>query len=134
MSFFSSLQEYVSSSVAGLSLSPKRFSLGRADTETAPTQQHQSSITDTSPNAGSRSSSTDGGTHGFPKVVPTPGTTALVQNRRRTLECLLPSTTQRRPGSFRQQRQPKMYTDKTQHTFCCRRLSWPDMDHQVISG
>ncbi|KAG8239032.1 hypothetical protein J437_LFUL017880 [Ladona fulva] len=31
MSFFSSLQQYVSSGVASLSLSPKRFSLGRED-------------------------------------------------------------------------------------------------------
>ncbi|KRT84014.1 hypothetical protein AMK59_670, partial [Oryctes borbonicus] len=116
MSFFSSLQEYVSNSVAGLSLSPKRFSLGRTETtENAPSP------------AGIRSCSGDSNTPGFPKVLPAPGASALVQNRRRTLECLVPAPPVRRPGSFRQ-RTPKATPEKPNYSFCCRRPSWPEID------
>ncbi|KAJ3662844.1 hypothetical protein Zmor_007168 [Zophobas morio] len=123
MSFFNSLQEYVSNSVAGLSLSPKRFSLSRTDT---------AETTNTGIPTGSRSNSGDSNTPGFPKVLPAPGASALVQRRRSTLECLVPAPPVRRPGSFRQ-RSPKATPDK-RPSFCSRRLSWPDIDHQVRSG
>ncbi|GJQ84190.1 hypothetical protein Trydic_g2864 [Trypoxylus dichotomus] len=124
MSFFSSLQEYVSNSVAGLSLSPKRFSLSRTETtDTVPTP---------SP-GGIRSCSGDSNTPGFPKVLPAPGASALVQNRRRTLECLVPTPPVRRPGSFRQ-RTPKATPERPNYSFCCRRPSWPEIDHNVHSG
>ncbi|XP_076272507.1 BAI1 associated protein 3 [Rhynchophorus ferrugineus] len=122
MSFFNSLSEYVSNSVAGLSLSPKRFSLSRTDTS--------ESSTGVSP--GSRSNSGDSNTPGFPKVVPAPGASALVQRRRSTLETLVPAPPVRRPGSFRV-RSPKTATERPS-SFCCRRLSWPEIDHQVRSG
>ncbi|KAJ8969339.1 hypothetical protein NQ317_007793 [Molorchus minor] len=99
-----------------------RFSLGRTDTaETA-----------ASVPAASRSNSGDSNTPGFPKVVPAPGTSALVQRRRSTLECLVPAPPVRRPGSFRQ-RSPRA-TPERPPTFCCRRPSWPEVDHQVRSG
>jgi hypothetical protein len=41
MSFFSSLQQYVSSGVAGLGLSPRRFSLSRQDSADHQQQQQQ---------------------------------------------------------------------------------------------
>ncbi|KAF5278098.1 hypothetical protein FQR65_LT03614 [Abscondita terminalis] len=97
------------------------FSLTRQDTET------------TTP-PGVRSASTDSNAPGFPKVVPAPGASALVQNRRRTLECLTPAPMTRRPGSFRQPRSPKAAPERQPHSFCCRRLSWPEIDHQVHSG
>ncbi|XP_025835570.1 BAI1-associated protein 3 [Agrilus planipennis] len=126
MSFLSSLQEYVTNSVAGLTLNPKRFSLNKADS---------TSSTESRTGPGSRSSSGDGGvTPGFPKVLPAPGASPLVQNRRRsTLEALTPTPPIRRPGSFRQPRSPRATPEKPP-SFCCRRLSWPDIDHQVQSG
>ncbi|KAF5301952.1 hypothetical protein FQA39_LY10522 [Lamprigera yunnana] len=99
----------------------KGFSLTRQDTET------------TTP-PGARSASTDSNAPGFPKVLPAPGASALVQNRRRTLECLTPAPLTRRPGSFRQPRSPKATPERQPHSFCCRRLSWPEIDHQVQSG
>lgn len=140
MSFFNSLSEYVSNSVAGLSLSPKRyaslaveahrgrncfsfrFSLSRTDTS--------ESSAGVSP--GSRSNSGDSNTPGFPKVVPAPGASALVQRRRSTLEALVPNPPVRRPGSFRV-RSPKTPQERPSN-FCCRRQSWPEIDHQVRSG
>lgn len=98
-----------------------RFSLGRSDTNESSTPP------------GGRSASGDSNTPGFPKVLPAPGASALVQNRRRTLECLVPAPPVRRPGSFRQ-RTPKVPSERPSHSFCCRRLSWPDIDHQVHSG
>ncbi|XP_017779059.1 PREDICTED: BAI1-associated protein 3 isoform X2 [Nicrophorus vespilloides] len=117
MSFFSSLQEYVSNSVAGLSLSPKR-----QEPDTGATTP--SSV---------RSASGDSNTPGFPKVLPAPGASALVQNRRRTLECLAPAPPIRRAGSFRQ-RTPKTTPDRSTQSFCCRRQSWPEVDQQINSG
>ncbi|KAL1518076.1 hypothetical protein ABEB36_001756 [Hypothenemus hampei] len=122
MSFFNSLSEYVSNSVAGLSLSPKRFSLSRTDT----------SESSTGVSLGSRSNSGDSNTPGFPKVLPAPGAIALVQRRRSTLETLVPTPPVRRPGSFRV-RSPKT-TQERSTNFCCRRQSWPEIDHQVRSG
>ncbi|CAG9770591.1 unnamed protein product [Ceutorhynchus assimilis] len=122
MSFFNSLSEYVTNSVAGLSLSPKRFSLSRTDT----------SESSSGPSPCSRSNSGDSNTPGFPKVLPAPGATALVQRRRSTLEALVPTPPVRRPGSFRV-RSPKT-TPERPSNFCCRRQSWPEVDHQVRSG
>ncbi|CAG9835482.1 unnamed protein product [Diabrotica balteata] len=123
MSFLNSLQEYVSNSVAGLTLkSPKRFSLSR--TETAAEAAAVPS--------GSRSNSADGNAPGFPKVIPTPGAVALVQRRKSNLECPIPVSPSRRPGSFRQ-KSPRATPDK-QITFCCRRTSWPEVDVNVKSG
>lgn len=98
-----------------------RFSLSRTDTTETPTAP------------GVRSASGDSNTPGFPKVVPAPGTSVLVQNRRRTLECLVPAPPVRRPGSFRQRPQ-KMTPERPTQSFCCRRLSWPEIDHQIHSG
>lgn len=39
MSFFNSLQQYVTSGVAGLGLSPRRFSLSRQESGEQPPQQ-----------------------------------------------------------------------------------------------
>lgn len=112
MSFFNSLQQYVTSSVANLSLSPKRFSLSKEPGATPP------EVTEESGGSGGRSASIPG----FPKVVPAPGT--LTPPRRRTIEG------PRRVGSFRQPshhaRQPL--------AFCRRRLSWPEVDQQATSG
>ncbi|XP_057657644.1 BAI1-associated protein 3 isoform X1 [Diorhabda carinulata] len=120
MSFLNTLQEYVSNSVAGLTLkSPKRFSLTRTDTS------------EPSISSSSRSNSGDSNTPGFPKVIPTPGAVAPIQRRRSTLECPIPNPP-RRPGSFRQ-KSPRA-TPERQFNFCCRRQSWPEIDHQVSSG
>ncbi|CAH1112491.1 unnamed protein product [Psylliodes chrysocephalus] len=122
MSFLNTLQEYVSNSVAGLSLkSPKRFSLTRTDTS-------EPALAPSS----SRSNSGDSNTPGFPKVIPTPGAVAPIQRRRSTLECPVPAPPNRRPGSFRQ-KSPRA-TPERQSSFCCRRQSWPEIDHQVCSG
>ncbi|CAG9822327.1 unnamed protein product [Phaedon cochleariae] len=121
MSFLNSLSEYVTNSVAGLNLSPKRFSLTRTET-TDPAH---------SP-APSRSNSGDTNTPGFPKVVPSPGAVAPAQRRRSTLECPAPPAPGRRPGSFRQR--ATRATPERPPTFCCRRQSWPEIDHQVCSG
>lgn len=80
----------------------------------------------------SRSNSGDSNTPGFPKVLPAPGATALVQRRRSTLEALVPQLPGRRPGSFRV-RSPKTPQERKLN-FCCRRQSWPEIDHQVRSG
>lgn len=107
-----------------------RFSLGRSDNTEAPLVTASSSD-----GPEGRSSSTDGSIHGFPKVLPAPGAGSFVQNRRRsTLECPSPCAPQRRAGSFRQPKQPKTPTERPPGGFCCRRVSWPDVDHQVISG
>ncbi|XP_044760714.1 BAI1-associated protein 3 [Coccinella septempunctata] len=125
MSFLNSLSEIVSNSVAGLSLSPKRFSLSRADTS----ESGSAGLT-----PGSRSNSGDSNTPGFPKVLPTPGASALVQRRKSTLECLVPAPPVRRPGSFRQRSPKTTPVERRPSTFCTRRLSWPEIDHQVRSG
>ncbi|KAL2736409.1 BAI1-associated protein 3 isoform X1 [Vespula maculifrons] len=92
MSFFNSLQQYVSDSVASFSLSPKRFSFSREDS---------ASTTGRSGSSGSivndNSSAHQSTPHGFPKVVPPPGTTvssssqARSLSRRRTFDCTVPS-------------------------------------------
>ncbi|XP_063228828.1 BAI1-associated protein 3 [Bacillus rossius redtenbacheri] len=127
MSFFNSLQQYVSSGVASLSLAPKRFSLGRE--AAAP----EAAAAAAAAGAAARSSSAG---HvpphsGFPKVVPPPGTVTPphgrhLSARRLTVDGPPPA----RAGSFRKPppgggRQPLMF---------CRRLSWPEVDQQATSG
>lgn len=123
MSFFNSLQQYVSSGVASLTLSPKRFSLSREGSTSADAPP-ESACGPPSP------------AHGYPKVVPLPGATSPIPRvRRRTLECppggtgLGIPTTPRRVGSFRHQRPAR-----TPLMFCRRRQSWPEFDQQATSG
>lgn len=100
-----------------------RFSLTRTDT----------SDVSTTSTCGSRSNSGDSNTPGFPKVLPAPGASALVQRRKSTLEVLTaPVPPIRRHGSFRQ-KSPRV-TPERPPTFCCRRQSWPEIDQQVHSG
>ncbi|PNF35631.1 hypothetical protein B7P43_G01177 [Cryptotermes secundus] len=124
MSFFNSLQQYVTSSVANLNLSPKRFSL-------------------------SRDSSGEGMVP--PPGTVTPPHSRSLSTRRRTLECppppglVLPPGTSppRRLGSFRktsQQQQQQATTpvsaamSRQPLMFCRRRQSWPEIDQQATSG
>ncbi|KAI4497086.1 hypothetical protein M0802_007832 [Mischocyttarus mexicanus] len=92
MSFFNSLQQYVSDSVASFSLSPKRFSFSREDSA-GTTGRSGSSGSIVNDNSSTHQSTP----HGFPKVVPPPGTTlssssqARSLSRRRTLDCTVPS-------------------------------------------
>ncbi|XP_055685736.1 BAI1-associated protein 3 [Lutzomyia longipalpis] len=125
MSFFSSLQQYVTSGVAGLGLSPRRFSMSRQESTEVPQDKGNNSHV-----------------HGFPKVVPQPGaatpppqtTTGQSSSRRqsRNLECLVPPRT----GSFRQRNSPVHTTppDRPPLAFCRRRLSWPEIDSRSTSG
>ncbi|XP_025268949.1 BAI1-associated protein 3 isoform X1 [Camponotus floridanus] len=149
MSFFNSLQEIVTNSVASLSLSPKRFSFSREDSK------GDSSGTGRSSSTGSVTSTTNTSTtaaqqatpHGFPKVVPPPGTvtshTRSLSTRRRTLECTSSpgltvhpatgsgATSPRRVGSFRRSGGS---SDRPPLMFCRRRPSWPEVDIQATSG
>ncbi|GAB0094621.1 hypothetical protein DMENIID0001_099430 [Sergentomyia squamirostris] len=125
MSFFSSLQQYVTSGVAGLGLSPRRFSMSRQESTEVPQDKGNNSHV-----------------HGFPKVVPQPGaatpppqtTGGQSSSRRqsRNLECLAPPRT----GSFRQRNSPVHTTppDRPPLAFCRRRLSWPEIDSRSTSG
>ncbi|XP_069688099.1 BAI1-associated protein 3 isoform X2 [Periplaneta americana] len=176
MSFFNSLQQYVTSSVANLSLSPKRFSLSRDSSAEGSTDGTGSHPPLTPGATGSCSSVTSGRSasagnvvvspahsgpsmlHGFPKVVPPPGTVTpphgrSLSARRRTLECppppglVLPpgAGPPRRLGSFRksnqQQQQQQQATTpgsaglgRQPLMFCRRRQSWPEVDQQATSG
>ncbi|XP_047112033.1 wiskott-Aldrich syndrome protein family member 2-like [Schistocerca piceifrons] len=145
MSFFNSLQQYVTSSVANLSLSPKRFTRGGSGSSTEGEQAPAAA-----PPPSPRSSSAGNVQHGFPKVVPPPGT---VSSRRRTLECasalqvgaagaaaavpgalgLPPGHAPRRQGSFRRQQQ-QLQHPRPPLMFCRRRQSWPEVDQQATSG
>lgn len=99
-----------------------RFSLTRSDTTDIPTTSA----------CGSRSNSGDSNSPGFPKVLPAPGASALVQRRKSTLEVpLVPAPPIRRPGSFRQ-KSPRA-TPERPPTFCIRRQSWPEINLQVNS-
>lgn len=150
MSFFNSLQQYVSDSVASLSLSPKRFSFSREDSGSGTTGRSGStgSVTSTTnTNSTAQQSTTP---HGFPKVVPSPGTVTSshgrsLSTRRRTLECtsvpgltvhpaagsVSGSTSPRRVGSFRRSAGS---ADRPPLMFCRRRPSWPEVDIQATSG
>lgn len=176
MSFFNSLQQYVTSSVANLSLSPKRFSLSRDSSGEGSTDGTGSHPPLTPGPTGSSSGTVTGGRsasagnvivspaahsgpsglHGFPKVVPPPGTVTPPHSRslsvrRRTLECppppglVLPPGTgpPRRLGSFRKpnQQQQQQATSpgsagisRQPLMFCRRRQSWPEVDQQATSG
>ena len=141
MSFFNSLQQYVSTGVANLSLNSKRFSLSRDNSSSG------NNYSDVSPseniNASSDKISSTGNAppppppaHGFPKVVPTQGVvSSFPRARRKTIECppgmneLAIPTTPRRVGSFRHQRPPRAPL-----MFCRRRQSWPEFDQQATSG
>ncbi|XP_076763974.1 BAI1 associated protein 3 isoform X3 [Xylocopa sonorina] len=150
MSFFNSLQQYVSDSVASLSLSPKRFSFSREDSGSTATGRSGStgSVTGTTNTNSTAQQSTP---HGYPKVVPPPGTTTVsthgrsLSTRRRTLECTSVSglavhpaagsasgsTSPRRVGSFRRSTGSG---DRPPLMFCRRRPSWPEVDIQATSG
>ncbi|XKL63072.1 hypothetical protein PGB90_005436 [Kerria lacca] len=117
MSFFNSLQQYVTSSVANLSLSPKRFSLSKESSSEC-SEDFANASASRSASTGSVSS-----TFGYPKVVPSPGSTSS-PSRRKTLECPKKMVSFRQPST--QQKQTVM--------FCRRRLSWPEMDQQATSG
>lgn len=176
MSFFNSLQQYVTSSVANLSLSPKRFSLSRDSSGEGSTDGTGSHPPLTPGPTGSISGIVTGGRsasagnvivspaahsgpsvlHGFPKVVPPPGTVTPPHSRslsvrRRTLECppppglVLPPGTgpPRRLGSFRKTTQQQQQHATTPGSagisrqplmFCRRRQSWPEVDQQATSG
>ncbi|KAK9310327.1 hypothetical protein QLX08_000330 [Tetragonisca angustula] len=149
MSFFNSLQQYVSDSVANLTLSPKRFSFSREDTTTNATGRSGStgSVTATTNTNSTAQQSTP---HGYPKVVPPPGAATSshgrsLSARRRTLECTSApgltvhpaagsasgSTSPRRVGSFRRSTGSG---DRPPLMFCRRRPSWPEVDIQATSG
>jgi BAI1-associated protein 3 len=124
MSFFNSLQQYVTSSVANLSLSPKRFSLSRDSSGESSTDGAGSHPPLTPGPTGSSSGIVTGGRsasagnvivspaahsgpsllYGFPKVVPPPGTVTPPHSRslsvrRRTLECPPPPGLVLPPGT-----------------------------------
>ncbi|XP_012239526.1 BAI1-associated protein 3 isoform X1 [Bombus vosnesenskii] len=149
MSFFNSLQQYVSDSVANLSLSPKRFSFSREDSATSASGRSGStgSVTGTTNTNSTAQQSTP---HGYPKVVPPPGAATSshgrsLSARRRTLECTSApgltvhpaagsasgSTSPRRAGSFRRSTGSG---DRPPLKFCRRRPSWPEVDIQATSG
>jgi BAI1-associated protein 3 len=167
MSFFNSLQQYVTSSVANLSLSPKRFSLSRdssGEGSTDGTGSHAPLTPGPTGSPGGRSASAGSvivspavhigpsGLHGFPKVVPPPGTVTpphsrSLSARRRTLECppppglVLPpgASPPRRLGSFRKSSQQattpgSAVMSRQPFMFCRRRQSWPEIDQQATSG
>ncbi|KAK3915538.1 Histone deacetylase 4 [Frankliniella fusca] len=124
MSFLTSLQQFVSSGVASLSLTQRRFSLSRESSSEAegsaggagagaaghalghgPGLVAQTSLPGQPPVSPRRDSGSRSPHHGFPKVVPTAG---AMLGRRRTLDgppvqgLMLPSSP-RRTSSFRHQ-------------------------------
>ncbi|TGZ52580.1 Uncharacterized protein DBV15_10505 [Temnothorax longispinosus] len=142
-----SLQEYVTNSVASFSLSPKRFSFSREDSK-GETGRSGSTGSVTSTTNTSTAAAQQATPHGFPKVVPPPGTvtsshTRSLSARRRTLECTPASgltvhpatgsgaTSPRRVGSFRRSGGS---SDRPPLMFCRRRPSWPEVDIQATSG
>ncbi|XP_078053508.1 BAI1 associated protein 3 isoform X5 [Augochlora pura] len=149
MSFLNSLSQIVTDSVASLGLSPKRFSFNREDSASSATGRSSStgSVTGTTNTNSTAQQSTP---HGYPKVVPPPGTTPSshgrsLSTRRRTLECTSSpgltvhpatgsasgSTSPRRVGSFRRSTGS---SDRPPLMFCRRRPSWPEVDIQATSG
>ncbi|XP_023290645.1 BAI1-associated protein 3 [Orussus abietinus] len=163
MSFFNSLHQYVTDSVANLNLSPKRFTFGREDTATVAT---------TTTTGSAATPVVQLAPHGFPKVVPSPGTATSLygrppSTRRRpsdraidetpapriddsnfatngsepqpTMAPLAPTTTStstpdsRRGGSFRRPG-TAVPTNRPLLDFCRRRPSWPEIDARATSG
>ncbi|XP_015609061.1 BAI1-associated protein 3 isoform X2 [Cephus cinctus] len=146
MSFFNSLQQYVTDGVASLSFSPKRFSFSREDSTAGTSGRSGSTGSVTCTNADVSVQHTT--PHGFPKVVPPPGTVTppharSLSTRRRTLDCTSGpslsvhptassgSVSPRRVASFRRNAAP---TDRPPLMFCRRRPSWPEVDIQATSG
>ncbi|KAI5719859.1 hypothetical protein M8J76_016031 [Diaphorina citri] len=143
MSFFNSLLQNVSNSVANLNLSPKRFSLSKESGQEGPGIP----IIEEPPGAavsgqqrGSTGSVGGGSGLGFPKPLPSPsgaGSSIAPPGGAASGQMLCTSPRRaktldgpKRVGSFRQmstqQRQPLM--------FCRRRLSWPEIDPHATSG
>ncbi|XP_017887694.1 BAI1-associated protein 3 isoform X2 [Ceratina calcarata] len=150
MSFFNSLQQYVSDSVASLSLSPKRFSFSREDSGSSTTGRSGSTGSVTGTTGSTNSTAQQATPYGYPKVVPPPGMATgnygrSLSTRRRTLECTSApgltvhpaagsasgTTSPRRVGSFRRSTGSG---DRPPLTFCRRRPSWPEVDIQATSG
>uniref|UniRef100_A0A8D8TBQ9 BAI1-associated protein 3 n=1 Tax=Cacopsylla melanoneura TaxID=428564 RepID=A0A8D8TBQ9_9HEMI len=142
MSFFNSLLQNVSNSVANLNLSPKRFSLSKesgGEGPGIPIIEEPPGCAVSAQQRGSTGSVGGGTGSAFPKPLPSPSGAAATSigvpaacggqmlaspRRAKTLDG------PKRVGSFRQmstvQRQPLM--------FCRRRLSWPEIDPQATSG
>ncbi|KAH0954672.1 hypothetical protein HN011_004995, partial [Eciton burchellii] len=142
-------EEYVTNSVASFSLSPKRFSFSREDSKDAGGTGRSSSTGSVTSTINTSSTAAQQTTpHGFPKVVPPPGTvtsshTHSLSVRRRTLECTSSpgltvhpatgsgATSPRRVGSFRRSGGS---SDRPPLMFCRRRPSWPEVDINATSG
>ncbi|VVC39810.1 Mammalian uncoordinated homology 13, subgroup, domain 2,Mammalian uncoordinated homology 13, domain 2,C2 [Cinara cedri] len=114
MSFFTSLHQIVTSSVANLNLSPKRFSLSK---EAGADGDDPTPVPGVVPGPSSRSAST-GSVSGIPRIVTPQGSGGGPR-----------STGPRRTGSFRQISQPR-----NPMAFCRRRPSWPEIDQTASSG
>lgn len=112
MSFFSSLHQIVTSGVANLNLSPKRFSLSKE----SGTDGDEATGTASATAASSRSAST-GSVSGIPRIVTPQGSGGSR------------SSGPRRTGSFRQISQPR-----NPLAFCRRKSSWPEIDQSASSG
>lgn len=147
MSFFNSLLQNVSNSVANLNLSPKRFSLSKesgGEGPGIPIIEEPPGAAVSSQQRGSTGSVGGGSGLSFPKpmaspgavgatsIVPIPGQATAASGQ---MLCTSPRRAKtldgpKRVGSFRQmstqQRQPLM--------FCRRRLSWPEIDPHATSG
>ncbi|XP_024086156.1 BAI1-associated protein 3 isoform X2 [Cimex lectularius] len=112
MSFFSSLQQMVSSGVANLSLSPKRHSISKESGGSGP------------PPPVGANEARSASIPGFPRLIPPHPAAAPV--RRKTID---QSSTRR---SFKGNQEPP--GSRQPLVFCRRRLSWPEVDLQATSG
>lgn len=116
MSFFSSLHQIVTSSVANLNLSPKRFSLSK---ESGPDSDDTTIPMGVGATATSSRSASTGSVSGIPRIV-TPQGNGGSGTR---------SSGPRRTGSFRQISQPR-----NPMAFCRRSSSWTEIDQTASSG
>lgn len=116
MSFFSSLHQIVTSSVANLNLSPKRFSLSK---ESGPDGDDATAAVVAASTATSSRSASTGSVSGIPRIVTPQGNGGSCAR----------SSGPRRTGSFRQISQPR-----NPMAFCRRRNSWPEIDQTASSG
>ncbi|XP_025193246.1 BAI1-associated protein 3 isoform X2 [Melanaphis sacchari] len=116
MSFFSSLHQIVTSSVANLNLSPKRFSLSK---ESGPDGDDATAAVAAASTATSSRSASTGSVSGIPRIVTPQGNGGSCAR----------SSGPRRTGSFRQISQPR-----NPMAFCRRRNSWPEIDQTATSG